>query len=38
MARQLDADVQRGLSMQQAKRRLIRYGRNLIARGKQVSA
>jgi Ca2+-transporting ATPase len=38
IARQLDTDVQRGLSMQQAKRRLIRYGRNLIARDKQVSA
>lgn len=38
IARQLDVDVQRGLSMQQAKRRLARYGRNLIARGNPISA
>ena len=37
IARQLDTDLQRGLTGQQARHRLERYGRNLIAGGKQIS-
>ncbi|ABA88151.1 calcium-translocating P-type ATPase [Syntrophotalea carbinolica DSM 2380] len=38
VAKRQNTDLRKGLTAQQARRRLARYGRNLIARGKPISA